>query len=71
MVLTTPLLERLAGEGRVHVVATPANAALLEFIADKLGVAKGTVTLKSGQTSRRKVVEVRDALEGVVASLLG
>jgi heptosyltransferase-2 len=29
MVLTTPLLERLAGEGLVHVVATPANAALL------------------------------------------
>lgn len=29
MVLTTPLLERLSGEGLVHVVATPANAALL------------------------------------------
>ena len=29
MVLTTPLLERLAGEGLVHVVATPANAAVL------------------------------------------
>lgn len=29
MVLTTPLLERLAREGLVHVVATPANAAVL------------------------------------------
>lgn len=29
MVLTTPLIERLAREGQVHVVATPANAAVL------------------------------------------
>jgi heptosyltransferase-2 len=29
MILTTPLLERLAREGAVHVVATPANAAVL------------------------------------------
>lgn len=29
MVLTTPLIERLAREGLVHVVATPANAAVL------------------------------------------
>ncbi len=30
MVLTTPLIERLAREGPVHVVATPGNAGLLE-----------------------------------------
>ena len=29
MILTTPLIERLAREGPVHVVATPANAAVL------------------------------------------
>ena len=29
MILTTPLIERLAREGAVHVVATPANAAVL------------------------------------------
>ena len=29
MILTTPLLERLAAEGPVHVVATPANAGIL------------------------------------------
>lgn len=60
---------------KIRLAAPPvdgkANAALLEFIADKLGVAKGTVTLKSGQTSRRKVVEVGDVTERVVASLLG
>jgi len=35
-----------------------ANAALLAFLADHLAVAKQSVVLKSGQTSRRKVVEV-------------
>ena len=47
---------------KIRLAAPPvdgkANAALLEFIADRLGVAKSAVTLKSGQTSRRKVVEV-------------
>jgi heptosyltransferase II len=49
MVLTTPLLERLAGEGLVHVVATPANAALLAnhpavasvIVFDKRGADRG------------------------------
>ena len=60
---------------KIRLAAPPvdgkANAALLEFIAEKLGVAKSAVTLKSGQTSRRKVVEVGDVTERVVASLLG
>jgi len=49
MVLTTPLLERLAERGPVDVVATPANAALLRghpavrdvILFDKRGSAKG------------------------------
>ncbi len=49
MVLTTPLLERLAREGRVHVVATPANAAVLAnhpavasvIVFDKRGADRG------------------------------
>lgn len=49
MVLTTPLLERLAGGGLVHVVATPANAALLAnhpavasvIVFDKRGADRG------------------------------
>ncbi|MEP6832274.1 MAG: glycosyltransferase family 9 protein [Gemmatimonas sp.] len=49
MVLTTPLLERLAERGPVDVVATPANAALLKghpavrdvILFDKRGEAKG------------------------------
>lgn len=47
---------------KIRLAAPPvdgkANAALLEFVAERLGVARGDVTLKCGQTSRRKVVEV-------------
>ncbi|MBE6376368.1 MAG: DUF167 domain-containing protein [Lentisphaerae bacterium] len=33
-----------------------ANAALLKFLADKLGLPKSAVSLKSGESSRDKVV---------------
>ena len=50
---------------KIRLAAPPvdgkANAALIAFVADRLGVAKSTVTLKSGQTSRRKVLEVAGA----------
>lgn len=59
MVLTTPLLERLAGEGLVHVVATPANAALLAnhpavasvIVFDKRGTDRGVGGLR--RTAKR------------------
>ena len=38
-----------------------ANAALLEFLAKRLGLAKSATRLISGQTSRRKVVEIAAA----------
>ena len=60
---------------KIRLAAPPvdgkANAALLEFIADKLGLAKSDVSLKSGQTSRRKVVEVKEAGSEVALHLLG
>lgn len=50
---------------KIRLAAPPvdgkANAALIGFVADRLGVAKSAVTLKSGQTSRRKVLEVTAA----------
>jgi uncharacterized protein (TIGR00251 family) len=50
---------------KIRLAAPPvdgkANAALLAFIAERLGVPKSAVTLKSGQASRRKVVEVEGA----------
>lgn len=59
---------------KIRLVAPPvdgkANEALIRFIADTLGLAKSAVSLKSGQTSRRKVLEVRGASVASVAGLL-
>ena len=58
---------------KIRLAAPPvdgkANAALIDFLAGKLGVAKSAVVLKSGQTSRRKVVEV-SVSEALVQALL-
>lgn len=47
---------------KIRLAAPPvdgkANAALIGFLAERLGVTKTAVSLKSGQTSRRKVLEV-------------
>lgn len=52
---------------KIRLAAPPvdgkANAALLAFIAERLGIARSAVTLKSGQTSRRKVVAVAAAAD--------
>lgn len=41
-----------------------ANAALIEFIAARLGVARRDVTIESGQAGRTKRVAVRGAKRG-------
>ena len=50
---------------KIRLAAPPvdgkANAALIGFVADRLRLAKSAVSLKSGQSSRRKVLEVTDA----------
>jgi len=60
---------------KIRLAAPPvdgkANEALLKFIAETLGLAKSAVSLKSGQTSRRKVVEVVGATAAAVARLIG
>ena len=47
---------------KIRLAAPPvdgkANQALIGFIAERLGVAKSAVTLKSGLSSRRKVLEI-------------
>ena len=59
---------------KIRLAAPPvdgkSNEALIRFIADTLGLAKSAVSLKSGQTSRRKVVEVQGASVASVAGLL-
>lgn len=59
---------------KIRLAAPPvdgkANAALIAFVADRLDVAKSAVTLKSGQTSRRKVLEVSAAPADTAERLL-
>lgn len=61
---------------KIRLAAPPvdgkANAALIAFVAARLGIARAAVTLKSGQTSRRKILLVEgstpEALAGLAAS---
>jgi uncharacterized protein (TIGR00251 family) len=59
---------------KIRLAAPPvdgkANAALLGFIAETLGLPKSAVTLKSGQTSRRKVLEIQGAAVPAIEGLL-
>lgn len=59
---------------KIRLAAPPvdgkANSALIAFVADRLGLAKSAVSLKSGQTSRRKVIEVTDAPADTLRRLL-
>jgi uncharacterized protein (TIGR00251 family) len=48
-----------------------ANAALLEFLAQRLGLAKSLVELKSGHNSRRKVLMLRGVSADTLRRLLG
>ena len=58
---------------KIRLAAPPvdgkANAALIEFLATRLGIARAQVTLKSGQSSRRKVLEIDGAPADLVARL--
>jgi uncharacterized protein (TIGR00251 family) len=50
---------------KIRLAALPvdgaANSALLEFLAEIFDVPQRQVTLKQGLTSRRKIVEIREA----------
>lgn len=56
---------------KIRLAAPPvdgkANEALIRFVADTLGLPKSAVSLKSGQTSRRKVLEVSGATPEAIA----
>lgn len=47
-----------------------ANAALLAFLAERLALPKGALVLRSGQTSRRKVVDIAGAPPDTTKRLL-
>jgi uncharacterized protein (TIGR00251 family) len=60
---------------KIRLAAPPvdgkANAALIGFVAERLGLAKALICLKSGQTSRRKVLEISAAVPDIRQRLLG
>lgn len=62
----------------VKVAAPPvegaANKALVDYLADALGVPRSSVTIRSGETARLKIVGIRgdpDALEQRLTEVLG
>ena len=59
---------------KIRLTAPPvdnaANAALIEFIAGKLGIPKGSVRVAAGATSRRKTVEIAGVTPEAVAAAL-
>jgi uncharacterized protein (TIGR00251 family) len=60
---------------KIRLAAPPvdgaANAALLAFVAERLGIAKQNVRLIAGHGARRKVLEVDGlSLEAIQAALL-
>lgn len=62
------------GTLRVSVTAPPhdgkANAALLELLAERLGVAKSRLSILQGHTARDKVVAVKGMAAGEVLQRL-
>ena len=60
---------------KIRLAAPPvdgkANAALIEFVAQRLGVAKSLLSLKSCHSARRKVLEVNVSMPDIAQKLLG
>ena len=59
---------------KIRLAAPPvdgkANEALIRFVADALKLPKSVVSLKSGHTSRRKVLEVQGTTAEAIAHLM-
>jgi len=52
-------------------VENAANQALVEFVAQQLGIAKRCVRVVTGRASRRKVLEIDGVTAEVIAAALG
>jgi uncharacterized protein (TIGR00251 family) len=70
----TEIAGRYGCDIKIRVAAPPvdqaANEALLEFVADKLGVRRRDVRLISGATSRHKVLEIDGVTDDRIQLLL-
>jgi uncharacterized protein (TIGR00251 family) len=51
-------------------VENAANEALVDFVAEALGVAKRSVRIVSGRASRRKVIEIDGVTKEAIAATL-
>jgi hypothetical protein len=62
------------GDIKVRLAAPPvdgaANAALVEFVAGRLGIAKSRVRVVSGASSRRKVLQIEGVAADAIAAAL-
>jgi uncharacterized protein (TIGR00251 family) len=60
---------------KIRIAAPPvenaANLALVEFVAQKLGITKRSVRVVSGGTSRRKTLEIDGVTAAAIAATLG
>ncbi len=68
-------LAGLHGESiKIRIAAPPvdnaANYALIEFIAERLGIAKRRVRVASGAASRKKILEIDDVSADRIAAAL-
>ena len=71
----TELAGRFGDALKIRIAAPPvdgaANEELVRFLAETLGVRSGAVEIISGETGRRKTVEVRGVTVEAAASRLG
>lgn len=80
LVLVVPRASRTRAVGvhdgrlKIQLAAPPtdgqANAALLDYLADSLGVRKSQLELVEGQASRRKVVRAREVDAAAVEAVM-
>ena len=63
------------GRLKIQLAAPPvdgeANRALVEFLAEALGIRKGDVAIEHGETGRRKTIRVAGAGAAAVRAALG
>ncbi len=69
------LVEMREAVVRVYVTTAPtdgrANAAVIELLAKKLGIAKSHLTIVRGETSREKLIDVEGLSDTEIAAKLG
>ena len=64
-------------DGRIKIAVTAppvdgeANAAVIELLARRLGIARGNIEIVAGAGSRRKTLKIADVTEPQIAALLG